>query len=162
MRRLMEWRGHSWLALFARIYLAGVFLFACIHKIAYPSQFALDIATYDILPLVLINPMAICLPWLELGAGLLLLTGYRSRGAALAIAGMMLMFIMAIAIALAKGLEMSCGCFASQAMESDPIGVWTIFRDSAWLLMATYVILFDSQPFGLERWLRKRRAPGAA
>ena len=151
MKEFAQWSGHPWLALAARIYLAGVFLFACIHKIANPAEFAMDIATYEILPLVLINPMAICPPWVELGTGLLLLTGYKSRGAALAIAGMMLMFLIAIVMALAKGLDMSCGCFASQAMESDPIGIWTVFRDSSWLLMAIYVTVLDRQPLGIER-----------
>lgn len=157
MKRFLAWRGHPWLALVARIYLAAVFLFACVHKIADPGEFALDIATYDILPLVLINPLAICLPWLELGAGLLLLVGYRSRGAALAVLGMMIMFLVAIVMALSKGLEMSCGCFASQAMESDPIGVWTVFRDSAWLLTAAYVIAVDKHPIGIERLFMRRR-----
>ncbi len=158
MNRFSKWRGHPWLALAVRVYLAGVFLFACVHKIANPSEFAMDIATYDILPLVLINPMAICLPWVELGAGILLLIGYRSKGAALAIAGMMFMFLVAIILALSKDIEMSCGCFASQAMESDPIGTWTVFRDSSWLLMAVYVIILDRHPMGIETWMNARRS----
>ncbi len=157
MKPFVQWKGHSLLALIARLYLAGIFLFACIHKIANPADFAMDIATYDILPLVFVNPMAICLPWVELGAGILLLAGYKSRGAAMAIGGMMLMFLLAIIIALVKGLDMSCGCFASQAMESDPIGAWTVVRDTSWLLLALYVIVFDRHPIGLDRWLEKRR-----
>lgn len=157
MRRLVQWRGHAWLALPARLYLAWVFIYACIHKIAHPGSFALDIATYDILPLELINPLAITLPWVELGAGVLLVLGWRSRGAALAIVGMMVMFMVAIAMALDAGLDMSCGCFASQAMEDDPIGGWTLVRDSAWLLLGLYVFVFDRRPLGLDGWLAKRR-----
>lgn len=157
MRRLVLWRGHAWLALPARLYLAWVFIYACIHKIAHPGTFALDIATYDVLPLELVNPLAITLPWVELGAGVLLVLGWRSRGAALAVVGMMVMFMVAIAMALAAGLDMSCGCFASQAMEDDPIGGWTLVRDSAWLLLGLYVFVFDRRPLGLDGWLAKRR-----
>lgn len=157
MRRFLLWPGHAWLALPVRWYLSWVFIYACIHKIAHPGVFALDIATYDILPLSLINPMAIGLPWIELIAGVLLVIGWRTRGAALAVAGMMVMFIIAILLALAAGLDMSCGCFASQAVEDDPISGWTVVRDSAWLLAALYVVVFDRRPLGLDGWLMKRR-----
>ena len=157
MRRFVLWPGHAWLALPVRLYLAWVFIYACIHKIAHPGTFALDIATYDILPLSLINSMAIGLPWIELAAGVLLVIGWRTRGAALAVAGMMVMFILAIVMALAAGLDMSCGCFASQAMDDDPINGWTVVRDAVWLLMALYVVVFDRRPLGVDGWLMKRR-----
>ena len=58
MNRLLAWAGHGWLALPARWYLGFVFLLACQHKIAHPGAFALDVATYGILPLSLVNLMA--------------------------------------------------------------------------------------------------------
>jgi len=161
MRRLLLWPGHAWLALPVRLYLAWVFIYACLHKIAHPGVFALDIATYDILPLALVNPMAIGLPWLELFAGVLLVIGWRTRAAALAVAGMMVMFVAAISMALAAGLDMSCGCFASQALDDDPISPWTVARDSGWLLMALYVVVCDRRPLGLDGWLLKKRSTHA-
>jgi putative oxidoreductase len=152
MRRLLAWRGHTILALAARLYLGGVFIFASWHKIADPAAFAVDIATYQILPLGLVNPMAIALPWLELVAGLMLVIGFRTRAAALLIAAMMAMFTAAIAIAVGKGLDMSCGCFASQGAAEDPISWLTIVRDSGWLLLALYVLFLDGRPLGLDRW----------
>ena len=157
MRRLLEWRGHAVLALAARLYLGTIFLLACWHKLVEPESFALDIATYQILPLALINPMAIVLPWVELLAGIMMLVGFRTRAAALLIAGMMAMFLVAISLALAKGLEMSCGCFASQGAAEDPISWRTIVRDSGWLLLALYVLLLDRRPVGLDRlWLKEK------
>ena len=93
--RVLTWRGHRWLGLAARLYLGWVFVAACLHKIAHPAVFALDTATYDILPLALINPMAIMLPWVELFAGAMLIAGIRVRAAAMMTAGMMVMFIVA-------------------------------------------------------------------
>lgn len=156
MNRLISWRGHSWLALAARLYLGWIFVYACLHKIAHPHVFGLDIATYDILPLSVINLVAITLPWVELFAGVMLITGFRVRGAALAVAGMMVGFTVAIIIALAKGLDMSCGCFASQTTEEDPISYLTVLRDLGWLFLAVYISVFDRKVLGLD-WLLQRR-----
>jgi uncharacterized membrane protein YphA (DoxX/SURF4 family) len=134
------------------VYLAVVFLLACWHKIADPAAFALDIATYQILPLGLVNLMAIVLPWVELAAGSMLLVGLRTRAAALLVAAMMLMFSVAIGLALDKGLDMACGCFASQGAAEDPISWRTLARDGVWLSLSLYVLLFDRAPLGLDRW----------
>jgi putative oxidoreductase len=158
MRAWFDWRGHSVLALAARLYLGIIFLLACWHKILEPAAFALDIATYQILPLGLVNMQAIVLPWVELAAGLMLLLGLRTRAAALLVAGMMVMFTVAIAIAVAKGLDMSCGCFASQGAAEDPISWRTIARDGSWLLLAVYVVIFDRRPLGLDRLFGRRKS----
>ncbi len=159
MKQLLNWPGHSWLAMPVRYYLAYLFILASLHKIAYPESFALDIATYQILPLSLINLQAIILPWLELVVGILLIVGFKVRASALVVAGMMVMFIIAILIALAKGLDLSCGCFASQAaQDEDPISWWTVWRDLAWLGLALYVVAFDRAAIGFDRWLGRRSA----
>ena len=153
MIRFVTWSGHSWLGLLARLYLGYVFISACLHKIAHPGVFALDIATYDILPLALVNPMAICLPYIELAAGVMLILGLRTRAAALMVWGMMVMFVVAVSIALANGLDASCGCFASQALEEDPISYKTILRDVGWLLLSMYVLMMDRHVLGVDRLL---------
>ncbi|MCU0663518.1 MAG: DoxX family membrane protein [Myxococcota bacterium] len=158
MTRLFDWKGHAFIALGARLYLGGVFLFACAHKVLHPQAFALDIATYQILPLELVNLMALILPWVELAAGMMLVIGWRTRAAALLISGMMLVFMIAIALALYKGLDMSCGCFASEGAAQDPISWRTLMRDLGWLTLGLYVMAFDRTPLGLDGWLVRRRA----
>jgi putative oxidoreductase len=161
MRGPLFGHGHAIFALAARLYLAAIFLFACWHKILEPAAFALDIATYQILPLYLVNLLAIVLPWIELAAGLMLLLGFRTRAAALLVAGMMVMFTVAISIAVAKGLDMSCGCFASQGSAEDPISWRTILRDASWLFLAAYVFIFDRRPLGLDRLFGRRKNAAA-
>lgn len=158
MNKFMEWKWHALFALCARFYLAAVFLAACYHKILHPEAFALDIATYQILPLELVNIMAIILPVVELVAAILLIVGWRTRAAALLVSGMMVMFIIAISIALSKGLDMSCGCFASQGAVEDPISWHTILRDFGWLFLGCYVLVFDRAPIGVDRWLDRKGA----
>jgi putative oxidoreductase len=160
VKKILLWRYHPYLALPIRVYLAAVFLAACYHKLWEPGSFALDIATYQILPLYLINLMAIVLPWIELVAGVMLLLAFRTRAAALLVSGMMLMFTIAISIAVAKGLDMSCGCFAAQGATDDPISWRTVLRDTGWLTLALYVLIFDHTPFGLDRWFTHGRLSG--
>jgi uncharacterized membrane protein YphA (DoxX/SURF4 family) len=149
-------RAAAWLAVPARWYLGVLFVGACLHKIADPRAFAVDIATYDILPLALVNLVAITLPWVELAAGLMLLAGLRTRAAAVLVAGMMAVFLAALAVALGRGLDMSCGCFASQGAEDDPISRLTVLRDLVWLALALLVMVYDRGLMGLDRWLHGR------
>jgi len=157
MSGLCSWRGHAWVALPVRLYLGWLFLSACVHKIADPARFALDVATYQLLPLELVNLTALVLPWVELLAGAMIIIGLRARAAALLIAGMMGLFIVALAWALSLGLDMSCGCFASATGEEHPISGLTLLRDAGWLALACYVLVFDRSPLGLDRWLDRRR-----
>ena len=156
MNRVLDWRGHAWLALPARFYLGFVFIYACLHKIADPGVFALDVATYQFLPLALINLNALILPWVELVAGVMIVVGFRTRAAALLIAGMMVMFMIALSWALHQGLDMSCGCFASSTGDEHAISGITMFRDAGWLALALYVLIFDRKPLGVDRLVRRR------
>ncbi len=150
-------RAAAWLAVPTRWYLGLLFAGASLHKIAYPASFALDVATYDVLPLALVNLTALTLPWVELVAGILLLVGWRVRPAALLVTGMMAVFLLALLIALARGLDMSCGCFASQGAEDDPISRLTVLRDLAWLAMSVLVVVADRGLVGLDGWLEWRK-----
>jgi uncharacterized membrane protein YphA (DoxX/SURF4 family) len=145
------WSGQRWICLGLRLYLGGLFLLACLHKIQSPATFALDVATYQFLPLATINWFSLVVPWLELLVGLSLVLGLRVRAGAFIASLLMVAFIVALGWALAKGLDMHCGCFASQsAKEQDPISWRTLLRDASWLGIGLYVMLFDRQPIGIE------------
>ena len=151
------WRGHQWLGLPARVYLGLVFVIASWHKILDPGTFALDVATYQILPLWAVNGLALVLPWVELLAGGMLILGFRARAAALLVTVMMLSFIAALLWGLHLGLDMACGCFASQAATTDdPISWRTLARDGLWLALGLYVLILDRIPLGLDRILHGR------
>jgi uncharacterized membrane protein YphA (DoxX/SURF4 family) len=145
-------------SLVLRVYLGLVFIAACWYKIMMPGEFALSIATYDIVPLSWINLMAILLPWIELFVGLSLILGWWTKASALCVIGMMVMFLVALSIALSKGMQMSCGCFAS-AEASDEIGIHTVWRDFFWLAGAVYVLVVDDGRWGLDGFFRKNSLP---
>jgi uncharacterized membrane protein YphA (DoxX/SURF4 family) len=123
-----------------------------------PEVFALDVATYQLLPLWAVNGFALVLPWVELLAGTMLILGLRTRAAALLVLCMMLSFIVALLWALHLGLDLACGCFASQAATTgDPISWHTMVRDLVWFSLALYVLTFDRAPLGLDRIFLNRK-----
>ena len=157
MNRLLNWRGHEWIGLPARLYVGGVFVMACYHKILHPGVFALDVATYQLMPLSTVNLFALTVPWVELAVGMLLILGLRVQASALVVSGLMISFMIALGWALHLGLDMSCGCFASQAAtQHDPISWHTLVRDSVWLVLGLYIAVFDRNAIGLERLIARR------
>lgn len=143
-----------------RIYLGGVFLFACYYKILHPGEFALSVASYQLLPLTLVNFFAVTLPWVELFAGLGIILGFRPRENSLIIVGLMAMFIFVIGSALSRDLAMGCGCFASSEAV-DEMTMATLIRDAIWLIIGIYLFLVEDGKWGLEGFYRRRKK-GAA
>ena len=154
--RAIQWAWDIALAA-ARAVLAVVFIWACVHKILDPGGFALQVATYQILPLELVNLQAIVLPWVELTAGILLILGLWTRGAALVTCGMNAMFIVAIAMALAATLQLQCGCFTSAAAGHE-MSSSLIVRDAALLLAGALLVVARPDRFTLDSWLERRKA----
>ena len=124
--------ANGWVELAARWILGLTFIYASFHKIASPADFAKIIYGYDLFPAVLINLMAITIPFVELISGLALIFGIYPKSAALIIDFMLLGFIVALVINLVRGYEFDCGCFSySQAAH----------RPSAWLSLVRDIIL---------------------
>jgi uncharacterized membrane protein YphA (DoxX/SURF4 family) len=154
--RAINWFWNIVLAA-ARAVLAVVFIWACVHKILDPGDFAMQVATYQILPLSLVNLQAIVLPWAELAAGILLVFGLWTRAAALVACGMNAMFIVAISMALAAKLQLQCGCFASSEAGHEMSSV-LIVRDAALLLAGALLVWRRPDRFTLDSWLERRKA----
>ena len=111
------------LALFSRIVLGVVLIYASIDKIIHPDAFAKLIGNYNVLPFGLENVVAIILPTLELIVGCCLILGIMLDGSSIITAGMMIVFIFALSQAMIRGIDVSCGCFnVSEAEEGSQIG----------------------------------------
>ena len=125
----------------ARLVLGTVFLLSAITKLASPGQFAKDVQSYRI-PGFAATPFAWGLTFAELGVAGLLLTGHLSSWAAAAAAVMLIAFMIAVASAMARGLNLSCGCFG--ILYREKVGWSTQFRDGALLLAALIVLAKDN------------------
>ena len=95
--------------------LAAVFIYAAVDKLRDPLQFADSVAAFAILPTVVITPFALSLPPFEILCGVLMLTPFTRRVAALALMLATAMFFTALASALLRGLTLDCGCFGAGA-----------------------------------------------
>ena len=120
-----------------RLVVGGVFVFAGVVKIINPAHFAGDIGNYRVLPYEWINLLAITLPWVEVAAGLLLIGGIWTRASALAIALMLVVFLIAIGQAVARNLNIDCGCFGS--VEGRKVGAIALGQDVALLVAAVWL-----------------------
>ena len=88
-----------------------IFLYAGIVKLRAPQDFADSIASFQMLPAAVINPLALSLPCFELLTAVMLLLGWHPRAAALAVWVMTTVFAAAMLTALLRGLNVDCGCF---------------------------------------------------
>jgi uncharacterized membrane protein YphA (DoxX/SURF4 family) len=127
--------------LICRIVLGGIFIYASLDKIAHPAEFAKAIGNYHVLPFGLENLLALTLPWLELLAGVALITGVMINGAAIMVIIMNIIFIFAISQALARGISIECGCFSVTTEGGDNIGLQTVIRDIGYLIMG-FIVLY--------------------
>lgn len=80
-------------------------------KAAEPALFAQTVRAYEVLPLVLIHPLSIALPWMEIAAGLCLSVGLWTQSAALSALLLLLAFEAVLGVNLYRGASFSCGCF---------------------------------------------------
>lgn len=103
---------NKYFALLVRIVLGALFIFSSMDKIANMPEFAKIILNYKILPVQLVNPLAIFLPWLEFVIGLCLVIGKFEKAALIIYSAMLVVFIIALSQALIRGLDISCGCFS--------------------------------------------------
>ena len=136
-RHIGDWLAHPITGLVARTALGCVFIYASLDKISHPELFAEAVYNYQLSPEVAVNLVALCLPWLELLSGGLLVLGVWVRGSSLILSGLMIVFLGALGINLARGLDIHCGCFTTQG--SDPMTIFTLFRDSLFLVLALFL-----------------------
>jgi uncharacterized membrane protein YphA (DoxX/SURF4 family) len=128
---------HPNIALAARLLLGCIFIVASIEKVIHPEPFARAVYNYRLLPDAAVNVVALWLPWLELVGGVLLVIGVWLRGSIVVLIGLLVVFLGALSFNLARGLDVACGCFSTRS--GDPVTVFTLLRDSLFLLVALYL-----------------------
>ncbi|MCX6435641.1 MAG: DoxX family protein [Actinobacteria bacterium] len=142
-----------WLGLVFRLVVGAVLLVAGYLKAFNPSKAKMAVRAYEALPIPVANILGVALPWIEIGAGLLLILGVAVRKTAIFSGFLMLIFIIAIAQAWARGLSIDCGCFGGggQVDAKDTKYVQEILRDFGLGLMSLYLFRYPKSRFALER-----------
>lgn len=132
--------SNPWVEIVCRWSLGALFVAASYNKILEPAQFAKVLYGYQLLPGILINFIAIILPFMELVTGAALVTGIYPRSAAAIINIMMLIFIVAISINLLRGHAFDCGCFSISEANHPSSAATLLVRDVVCLFAGCIVM----------------------
>lgn len=140
---------------FARLGLAAVWLVSGGIKAADLPQTYLAVQAYEVLPAAVVSSVAMVLPFMEIGLGLLLLVGVGTRLVA-ALSGVLLLAFMAgVSQAWARGLTIDCGCFGGggQVAADQTAYGWELARDTGFLLLAGWLLVRPGSYFAMDRTL---------
>jgi len=133
-----------------------MFLYTGVVHFLDPKGFAEAVANYRILPVVLVNPFSVGLPFVEMITGIALLLGIFIPGSLLIISGLLFMFAFALGIALFHGLDISCGCFTT-TKEAQRISWIYLVRDLSLLAITVFIFYFDMGLASIKKiWSTKR------
>jgi uncharacterized membrane protein YphA (DoxX/SURF4 family) len=154
-------KAQPWIGLLARLGLGGILLYAGYLKVFTPEKSMMAVRAYELLPIWMANIFGLVLPWLEIGAGILLIIGVGVRYAAMFGSVLMIAFIIAIAQAWARGLAIDCGCFGDGGAidPSETKYLETILRDIGFALLGFYLIRYPVTRFALEKTKTKTSTP---
>ncbi|MGJ8638344.1 MAG: MauE/DoxX family redox-associated membrane protein [Opitutaceae bacterium] len=129
-------------ALAARWILVGVFVSAALPKIADPVAFNASIVGFQVIDGVLASWVAIVLPWLELVIAIGLLIQPIRRVSGVLISLLLIVFIGLHTSAWLRGLDISCGCFGTEAEPTTNYDL-LILRNLILLAVALWVLRRD-------------------
>ena len=115
----------------------GVFLYAGVVKAWEPQIFLDDVRSFQLLGDPWAAWLAMGLPWLEIFAGLAVITGLFRPGGLLVLNGALLAFLGAIGIAWHRGIDIRCGCFGASMATSNYLEL--ILRDMALLVLGLWL-----------------------
>lgn len=125
-----------------RVGLGVVFIWASWGKIEDPAAFARVVQNYQILPLALVNPTAVILPWVEALCGICLITGVLARGSLSLFNGLMAVFTLALIWNALRGIDTDCGCFSVAVQADKGRYLEYILRDLAILAAGVWVLWY--------------------
>ena len=133
----------DYLIAITRIYLALVFILSGLDKISNLSAFATSIENYDILPIQIINLIAIVIPWIEVITGALLLLGFYIKENSIIIGSLLGVFTLAVLSAVLRNLDIDCGCQGT--FDGQKVGILKIIENVSLIIVSILSIKFPKQ-----------------
>ena len=131
------------LRLLLHFFFGGVFVYAGLLKVADPISFLDDVRSFDLLGDPWAAWLAMGLPWVEILAGLAVMSGILRSGGMLILNGLLVVFLIAITISWWRGIDLRCGCFGHTEATFSYRDL--ILRDVL-LLLAGIVLVWHGKP----------------
>jgi len=148
----------DWIEVIARLVLAGTFVVAGVAKLR--DRDGLRESTTGLgVPASLAPAVALGLPWLEIGLGLLLLSSSTAPSALVALVALLVVFTVALTRVVRRGEEVACRCFGE--VSSEPVGPSTVLRNVGLLALAGLALVAGGD-LALVTWLDARSATEVA
>lgn len=147
-----------WIGLGCQLVLGIIFVYAGVSKLMDSLRFTASLLGYQIIPLMMIKPLSVVMPWVEVCVGMLMVFGAYPRFTSGTIAGLLGLFTIMIIFALSQGWIIDCGCFGS-ARPAD----WGKVVEN--LVMAAVAVGFYRNPNWVtpysewKTWLMNRMGP---
>jgi len=148
---------NPYFCLVLRLFLGGVLVFSGAVKLFSMADMAHSIANYRILPVSLINLVAIILPPVELIAGIGLILGLFFDGALAISTLLLLVFLAAIESAILRGLDIQCGCFGTS--DAELVGTGVLLRDVMLLFSVVPLWMENNARFRLDNKIMRNDKP---
>lgn len=117
-------------------FFGALFVYAGWLKARDPGVFLIGIRNYQMLGDPYAAWLALILPWLEIFAGLAVITGWLRQGGLLILNGMLVVFAIVLGYAWFRGLDIDCGCFGGSGKTTLAEG---LIRDLALLALGAWL-----------------------
>jgi uncharacterized membrane protein YphA (DoxX/SURF4 family) len=123
-----------------RLLFGTVFIYAGAAKIVNPKAFANIISQYNLVPEILLAPVAIILPLIEILAGIGLILNVR--GSLTTILSLLIMFVVILWYGIIKDLDIDCGCFSAEEMKGINNLRQAFYRDIIMIIGVFYLYAY--------------------
>ena len=144
----------AWTKVVLRVLLGALFVFAGWQKLRDPQFFSFGIKGFKFgLADHLVINLTFMIPWTEILAGLCLIVGFWTRGAALIIAVMMIAFMLGFISIFWRELDVKCSCFGKldKFLCGGGISTCHVIRNGIIAIIAGYLAKVGAGPFSLDR-----------
>jgi putative oxidoreductase len=131
-----------------QIVLGGIFVYAGLAKVVDPIRFASSLLGYQIIPVSLVRPLVIAMPWVEIGLGGLLIIGKYPRIVSGFLVGLLSLFTLLIMYAMSQGWIIDCGCFGSPR----PANGQKVLENIVMLLIALRFYFYPTMIIPITEW----------
>ncbi|NWF75236.1 MAG: DoxX family membrane protein [Nitrospirae bacterium] len=124
-----------------RFSISLIFIYAGFIKLVDPKAFAKAISQYELVPEVLLAPIAIGLPAIEVLAGVGLI--FSIRGSLSIIFGLLIIFVFVLWYGILRNLDIDCGCFSPEELKSHASLWHAFYRDISMIVAVIYLFISD-------------------
>jgi uncharacterized membrane protein YphA (DoxX/SURF4 family) len=150
----------GWDLAFARLVLAGIFLFAAYMKLRGVDDFARAIPKFELVTdRAIVEWVAYIVPWIEATCAAALVIGVWTRAAALVLFVMLLAFASAMLSVIFRGLEIECQCFGEYF--GAKVGWSSVARNVVFMAIAAPIFARGAGMLAIDTAIAKRRATSA-